>query len=308
VIAALAVVACLAIVWLHVPAQVAQPQQQQQGSPLVDEPDVLVRPAGSLPAVTPSPTRETAPRVSPVAFHAQGNEDQALLVCMFEGMRDRRYLEMGALDGFYLSNTLFFAEQMGWTGILIEADSANYAVLATRRSWDTKIHTAICPEGQKEITFTGRGGAVSGVIDTMSVKFRNDYHKNVDPYTVPCRTLKGVLKELHVTNIDLFSLDVEGAELFTLQTMDWDVKVGVWVIELDGSDPSKDAKVRELIISKGYRPTLPLWNIRAYCTGDCPGNEVFLSPEMYERFKDRFDRGLCTVERMNQAHKIAKEG
>ena len=34
-----------------------------------------------------------------------------------------------------------------------------------------------------------------------------------------------------ITHVDVFSLDVEGAELAVLETMDWGVGVDHWVIE-----------------------------------------------------------------------------
>ena len=39
--------------------------------------------------------------------------------------------------------------------------------------------------------------------------------------TVPCTTLDELLQRMHVRKVDYFSLDVEGAELHILQSLDW---------------------------------------------------------------------------------------
>jgi FkbM family methyltransferase len=286
---------------------------------------VISAPAGSCKEVLahePLPPQPTPPPqgnqpytstgrvLPPVQFYSQAHEDIALLACLLQGMKNGRYLEMGALDGQKFSNTLFLQEQMGWKGILIEADPTNFRNLAKRRPDDIKISTAICPEGQKSITFMGRGGPVSGAVDTMSEQFQKKWHKNAgdsDKYTVPCRTLTSVFEEHGVKHLDLFSLDVEGGELMTLQSMDWSVDVSIWLIELDGSSPAKDQGVRDLLISNGYVSALPQWDIRKFCKmlPKCTGNEVFFSKRFYSFFQSRYQEGKCGVERLSASKEIA---
>ena len=79
--------------------------------------------------------------------------------------------------------------------------------------------------------------------------------------------------------LDFFSLDVEGGELFVLQTMDWDIPVGVWLVELDGSDPAKDEGVRKLLNEHGYVASAV--NPAAYCGwakghSGCTQNSLFV--------------------------------
>merc|ERR1712032_45476 len=88
--------------------------------------------------------------------------------------------------------------------------------------------------------------------------------------------------DAELRHVDLFSLDVEGAELAVLQTMDWQIPVCIWVVELDGQNQEKDEAVRQLLFEKGYRKQSK-WNINLGCQslqpnrkGDCGlGNEVF---------------------------------
>ncbi len=55
------------------------------------------------------------------------------------------------------------------------------------------------------------------------------------------------MKSTGLIDIDLFSLNVEGAELFVLATIDFRIaNIRVILVELDGGNPSKDTAVRNL--------------------------------------------------------------
>ena len=83
------------------------------------------------------------------------------------------------------------------------------------------------------------------------MRFRHDASPN-HTFSVPCGPLQDWLTLLRFEAIDFFSLDVEGAELLVLETMDWTIPVRVFMIELDDSNPTKDAAVRTLLKSNGY--------------------------------------------------------
>jgi len=70
---------------------------------------------------------------------------------------------------------------------------------------------------------------------------------------VACTTLQELFESHGLCHIDLFSLDVEGAELEVLRTVDLNkVSVSVWLIELDGTNTTKDAAVRAHLSEHGY--------------------------------------------------------
>jgi hypothetical protein len=43
------------------------------------------------------------------------------------------FIECGALDGEYLSNTLYMERSLNWTGVLIEADQKAFSQLVSRK-------------------------------------------------------------------------------------------------------------------------------------------------------------------------------
>ena len=60
-----------------------------------------------------------------------------------------------------------------------------------------------------------------------------------------CLPLLSTPGHFNITHIDFFSLDVEGAELEVLKTLDLSaVHISVLVVEQDGTNPEKDGAVR----------------------------------------------------------------
>ena len=53
-------------------------------------------------------------------YYSQYQEDVFLNDRYFKNKRNGTYIELGALDGIFYSNTKFFEDQFGWSGILIE--------------------------------------------------------------------------------------------------------------------------------------------------------------------------------------------
>ena len=72
---------------------------------------------------------------------------------------------------------------------------------------------------------------------------------------MPCAPLGDWLGLLRVGHVDLFSLDVEGAELLVLETLDWSrFSVGLMIVECAGSGSHgcldrKDRAVTALLLS-----------------------------------------------------------
>jgi hypothetical protein len=90
------------------------------------------------------------------------------------------------------------------------------------------------------------------------VAFRNLFWKDIQlSETVPaveCGPLRDILAtHTDVRFFDIFSLDVEGAELQVLQSLDFEmVGFGVILIEADGNNPTKDLAVRDHLRQNGY--------------------------------------------------------
>ena len=209
-------------------------------------------------------------------YLSQSNEDKAIIEQVYGGNPKCKgtIVEIGALDGKRYSNSWYFEHALQWTSVLIEANPDNFKALERNRPNAINIHSAMC--SGDFIEFIGHG-AVGGMVDTMSDRHRAGWVGATEsPTRVPCQTFKQVFSKHGIKHVDVFILDVEGGEFEVLKTMDWSVTVGVWVIELDSSNPEKNRKVRDELSRNGYIPAE--WNIRDWCAkgGDCTSNEAFV--------------------------------
>jgi len=213
-------------------------------------------------------------------LHSQADEDMDLYNAFFCNKTNGQFVEMGALDGVHFSNTKFFEDELGWSGALIEASPTSAEKLAVNRKnpKNSIFAEGVCPEGQHRMDFLVDGNpAIHGNPATMGKHYMAHYHNgSTTKISVPCRTLSQMLgaymRRTKATHIDFFSLDVEGGELAVLQTFKFDVKVNVWLIEMDSHNLTKNEEVRKLLRKHGYAKSK---------TGHFDHrNEVWVIPEM----------------------------
>jgi len=101
---------------------------------------------------------------------------------------------------------------------------------------------------------------------------------------VACVPLQSLLDMMGMQDVDLFSLDVEGAELAVLQTIDLSItNMHVVLVEQTGQNKKKDEGVRQLLKSHGFVPAP--FNMRDGCLpgADCAANEAFINPHFEAR-------------------------
>jgi len=172
---------------------------------------------------------------------------------------------IGALDGKTFSNSWFFEYALQWTAILIKPQPNNYKKLQLNRPNAIKL-TTICGNMNGTMNFRSRPGAIGGLVDSMSKRHMLIFHlERAELIAVSCTPLANVLKKLRVNRIDIFFSDVEGADLEVLRTMDWNIPVLLWVVELDRNDPVMDNEARYLLIKNGYCKMD--WDVNTYCKG-----------------------------------------
>src|SRR3954469_18651828 len=59
----------------------------------------------------------------PMTSYSQSRQDLYVAIKVFAAKRNGFFLELGAGDGLWISNTLLLERQFNWTGILIEPTS-----------------------------------------------------------------------------------------------------------------------------------------------------------------------------------------
>ena len=223
-------------------------------------------------------------------FRSQSREDMWLWENIFRGLPANEtlggtFLEIGGLDGIRFSNTYFFEQKLDWRGILIEGHPLNDIRESQPKRQNSAIFTvAVCPAVNNHpgnLNFTSTGGAVGAALVHSSAQFLKDWHNGgTNGFQVSCIPIQSIIDSTGLLDIDLFSLDVEGAELAVLETLDFSsTNIRVFVVELDRSNLSKDEEVRKLILSHGFTSLND--TIRSACNykeKGCTRNEVFINP------------------------------
>lgn len=188
------------------------------------------------------------------------------------------FIEIGGNDGVTQSNTRILESNFGWSGVMIEANRDYCRQIRHRRREETRV---FCPMAVsygyavKYLDFSGGSGVRGGLADGRRLAQRLDdgtKPERLIQRKLPNRTLtanvgksgtKGfsrvevqpmgaLVQQAGIERVDFFSIDVEGAELGILETMDWTIPVHVIFIELDGTSYVKDMACRWLMRSKGF--------------------------------------------------------
>jgi FkbM family methyltransferase len=174
---------------------------------------------------------------------------------------------MGAFDGCIGTNTALFERCLNWTGVLIEANPTMFPVLKrTGRTGSFIVSVATgCPR-----TEANRFGAQSEIVrmaisqrlSSGLVKSEQTADSIATTGDVACTDLSSVLERMLAGSPkvvpDFFSLDVEGAELVVLKTLDLArhrpglIMAESWNAACRRECPKRDA-VRELLAEAGYR-------------------------------------------------------
>jgi FkbM family methyltransferase len=159
------------------------------------------------------------------------------------------FVELGGYDGITYSNTKFFEDSLGFTGLLIEP-TINYNKMILNRPKCINVNMAITDE-EKEVEFIGTG-ADAGISEHMGDYMKEACHKKSSKYMVKGMPFKTILQNADIKYIDLLTIDVEGGEQQVLETMDWNIPTYVICIELDGHKEEKDESCRTIMKENGF--------------------------------------------------------
>ena len=184
------------------------------------------------------------------------------------------FVELGAADGMTGSNTFMLERCFNWTGLLIEANPGNFALLKERSGRRAPIvHSSVCNEGS--VPFTRFGGMNAARIDAMTDSFKksnsakHQLDKEDNVVQVPCHKLSALLDDAGFGHVHYFSLDVEGAEEHVLNATDvgrFDLietealpKQGMSWDSLVLEQPGRQRRIDERLHASGFILSDPLW-------------------------------------------------
>jgi FkbM family methyltransferase len=192
----------------------------------------------------------------------QGQADQDVLAYLyFKGKREGFFLDIGAYDGKTYSNTYVF-EQIGWKGVCLEPLPEAFARLRQNRRCDC-YNLAMSDETGEGADFIRAAGVetLSGLESKMASGHKDWIIREqglVERIKVKTITFGDLMSRYPgLTGIDFLSLDVEGAEMSILETIDFSVyRFGLIAIECIDESPGESGKLKAFMREKGYEVLL----------------------------------------------------
>jgi hypothetical protein len=170
------------------------------------------------------------------------------------------YIEAGAYDGEFLSNSLFFETQRNWNGLLIEPIPSQFKSLQLKNRHAYLLNACISSNKPYIAKFRVLH-LISGIEHDMSNNHKNRIKQeslvnNKTTYKIayiPCFPLFSILKAINVKNIDYFSLDVEGGELNVINSIPFaDINIKSFTIEWPGNAINRD-KIFGIMVNNGFK-------------------------------------------------------
>ena len=147
-------------------------------------------------------------------FYGQNGED----FIIWEAFKDYPsgfFLDVGALDGIHLSNSLAF-EQAGWKGLCVEAHPGYITRLKANRPNSICEHCAISDrDADAQDFYASALGSFSSVSADFVSYFQKHFGQEKLGYKkikVNFRTIDTLLANNNISHVDFVSLDIEGTE------------------------------------------------------------------------------------------------
>ena len=193
-------------------------------------------------------------------YFSQSGQDKFVYENFFHNRENGVFVDIGAADGEFNSNTLFF-ERKGWKGVCVEPVEHTYNQLVKVRkcacihgcTWHktgpAKFIKVAFPDGTNQ----GWSGLVDSydprqlkIVLDMWVKERNCTMEIID---VQCYRFDDICKQNNISHIDYLSIDTEGSEFDILRSINFE-EIDIDIIDVENN--YNEPYIREFIKSKGY--------------------------------------------------------
>ena len=170
------------------------------------------------------------------------------------------FFEVGANDGLTQSNTAYLERYCGWSGILVEAIPHKYVECRENRPDSTIFHAALVSaeydlpyvpirySNLMSVIAHASDADVEAHLGVGHAFLKNETALSGETFFAPARTATDVILESGFERIDLFSLDVEGAEMDVLAGIDFEkVRPRAFIIEARNIN-----RITNFLAQKGY--------------------------------------------------------
>lgn len=191
-------------------------------------------------------------------YYSQQGQDKYVVSRFFPHLRYGVFVDVGAHDGKTFSQSLHF-EKKGWTGICVEPLPEVFNALKSLRKC-VCVNAAIDVE-EGETDFVKNGGYTE-MLSGIQKYYPDKHHERrlkeqrlmgggTEIVKVPTVRLDTLLKRQGIKRVDYLSIDVEGAELAVVKSINFD-DVDIEVIGFEDNYPEDSVSVVGYLLSKGY--------------------------------------------------------
>jgi FkbM family methyltransferase len=192
-------------------------------------------------------------------YYSQFKQDEFLHKNIFKEKKHGFFVDIGAHDGITGNNTIFFENEMEWSGICCEPLPNIYSQLQNNRK-SINLKCAVDTSDGTTDFYENEGYTemLSGIVshyDHRHIERRNReilaFGGNSKVIQVRTLRLETIFDIFGVNHIDYLSIDVEGGEFAVIQSINFD-KVFIDIIDFEDnySDVSED--IKKYLNSKGY--------------------------------------------------------
>ena len=194
-------------------------------------------------------------------YYSQNNQDKYLEENIFKGYKNGFFVEVGANDGLYIPNTLYFENNNNWTGINIEPIKSLYDRLLINRPKCINYNCAIySSDGEKEfICNEGYTEGLSGIKDTYDARHFQRLNKEnaltnskTKLINVNTKKLETIFDENNIKHVNYLSIDVEGAEFAVIKSINFD-KIFIDVISFENNYNDVTIPIIKYLEEKNYK-------------------------------------------------------
>ena len=195
--------------------------------------------------------------------YSQWGEDAVL--SQFFTKSEGTYIDVGSGHPVHFNDT-YFLYSRGWRGILVDPLAVNQKASQRFRSED-KFILGVAGEKNGIESFLEFHNSGQSKVSHLVSKIKED--EVAKRYQVPSFTLRNIIIDAKLKQIDLLKIDTEGAELAILRSFPWEsIKVKVIMIEELMMLPNGKSDLREFLNDQGFTLLCSLWN-----------SHIFVSPE-----------------------------
>jgi FkbM family methyltransferase len=177
-----------------------------------------------------------------IVYYSQINQDYLVINDLFKKCENGTFVEFGACDGKFLSNTYTLEKYYNWTGILIEPDENYYNQLVKNRK-STCVKELVYSENNVDLFF-----------ELNQKPELNKINLNANGIKINSKTLEKILDENNCSKtIHYMSVDIEGFEYEALKNFPFNKKYTVYCLSIEhGMDNEYKKKINQLMFANNY--------------------------------------------------------